>query len=90
MLIYLDTTISKQAKLQLKDGNIVIAEIEGEDALVLVEKLLKEAGVNINQIKEIKINEGPGSYTGLKVAAAIANTFNWVQGKEGLINPKYS
>lgn len=89
MTIYIDTTISKVAKIELRDGPKVFDQIEGQDALVLIDKLLKRNNLSINKIEKVGINEGPGSFTGLRVAAAIANTFNWIQGDKEIINPTY-
>lgn len=40
--------------------------------LVLIEKLLAEAGASLNKMDAIAFGVGPGSFTGLRIAAAVA------------------
>ncbi len=47
--------------------------LKAQAVLPLVDKLLKKYNLNIKNIDKIEVNTGPGSYTGLKVGAAIAN-----------------
>ena len=61
-------------------------------------KIIKKAGTSINRINEIKVNLGPGSFTGLRVGVAVANALGWalkipVNGKRitkgEVVIPKY-
>lgn len=45
-----------------------------EKLMPLIEELMKELGLKINDIDVIAISEGPGSYTGLRIGAAIAKS----------------
>ena len=67
--------------------------------LPLVDALLKENNLAITDVQSISVNPGPGSFTGLRVGIAIANTLSYmlhipVNGKkfEGglLVVPSYS
>ena len=40
--------------------------------------MLQKNNLEINQITEIKINKGPGSFTGLRVGVAIANSLGFL------------
>ncbi len=40
--------------------------------LILIEKLLAEIGIRLNQISAVSFGEGPGSFTGLRIAAGVA------------------
>ena len=40
--------------------------------LVLINQLLAEAGIGLNQIDGMAFGEGPGSFTGLRIAAGVA------------------
>ena len=42
--------------------------------LPLIDSLIKESGLTLDDISEIKVHSGPGSYTGLRVGVAVANT----------------
>ena len=45
--------------------------------LPLIDEILKKHSLNLKDISEIKINPGPGSFTGLRVGMAIANTLSF-------------
>lgn len=67
-----------------------------ESILLLIEKVCNESGVSIHTIDEINVQEGPGSYTGLKVGASVANALGFsldkkINGKKlgEFVNPKY-
>lgn len=44
--------------------------------LPMIERLLKNHKMNLNNLSEIKVNTGPGSYTGLRVGLSIANSLS--------------
>lgn len=46
--------------------------------LPLIEEILKKEKITFQDIKEIEFNIGPGSYTGLKVGAAVANSLGFL------------
>ena len=45
--------------------------------LPMIDEILKKHKLEIRDISEIKINIGPGSYTGLRVGLAISNTLSF-------------
>ncbi len=53
-----------------------------ESILILVEKVCKEANIDTSQIDELYVEEGPGSYTGLKVGVSVANALSFALGKK--------
>ncbi|MBI5452216.1 tRNA (adenosine(37)-N6)-threonylcarbamoyltransferase complex dimerization subunit type 1 TsaB [Candidatus Gottesmanbacteria bacterium] len=63
--------------------------------LPMIDKLLKKNKLSIADISEIKVNVGPGSFTGLRVGAVVANALGNllhipVNGKIGnIIEPNY-
>lgn len=60
-----------------------------------IEKILKRFKLSIFDLTEIKVNIGPGSFTGLRVGIAVANTLGWLLGikvngkKEKPVEPIY-
>lgn len=67
-----------------------------ESILILIEKVCTDAGILIHDIDEINVEEGPGSYTGLKVGASVPNALGFSLGKkingkklEELVTPTY-
>ena len=67
-----------------------------ESILNLIDQVIKEAKITIDDVDEINVEEGPGSYTGLKVGVSVANALSFalqkkVNGHEpgAIIEPKY-
>ena len=81
--LYIDTSDQIKVKVILYfESEIVSEKIEirrhsSQNLLRLIVELLKEKNISINQLSEIEINIGPGSYTGLRVGAAVANAIAW-------------
>ncbi len=68
--------------------------MKAQMVLPLIETLLNEHHVNQSDITEIQVNEGPGSFTGLRVGIAIANMLGTllkipINGTEPPILPTY-
>jgi tRNA threonylcarbamoyladenosine biosynthesis protein TsaB len=42
--------------------------------LPMIEEMLKEKKIKLQDITEIKVNPGPGSFTGIRIGLTIANT----------------
>lgn len=83
-VLSIDTSDSKKISVSLEINgkkNEAYSEainLKSEAALPLIDKLLKENELSINEIEEVKVNTGPGSYTGLRVGAAIANMLGFL------------
>lgn len=81
--LYIDTRDNKNIIVCLETNNKTFeqkseASIEkAQTALPLIEKVLKEAGLKIRDISEIKVETGPGSFTGLRVGISIANALSF-------------
>lgn len=62
--------------------------------LPLIEKLLGAHKLKLSDITAIEVAAGPGSFTGLRVGATVANTLGYllhvpVNGKKALVIPTY-
>ena len=77
----IDTSDNKELKIGLDDDNFVFKQTEvslkAENTLEKIDSILKEKKLSICDISEIKINRGPGSFTGLKVGVAIGNALSF-------------
>ena len=82
MKLYLDTSVAKQARVDLNDGKKVIDSVTSDSPLKSIAKILKKNNLKLNDIEEFDYNHGPGSFTGLRVGAAVINTLNWTMNKK--------
>lgn len=98
--LIINTTDNKRTtiKLQVEKEIDTIAEENiprSQNALVLIDKLLKKNNMKLSDIEEVEVNSGPGSFTGTRVGVAIANALGFgldvkVNGKKGKnVEPKY-
>lgn len=99
-ILYLDTSDNKKTLVRLEtEGKKIelVRETESwvsQDLLPMINEILSEQNLSPADLKEIKINTGPGSFTGLRVGAAVANILGWyldipVNGRKGRIFPVY-
>ncbi|HSX58199.1 MAG TPA: hypothetical protein VLE47_02945 [Candidatus Saccharimonadales bacterium] len=86
----LDTTLAKVAKVSLTSEEKTLVEVTGTSPLPAIEEALKKAGLKLAEIDQFDSLPGPGSYTGVRIGAAVANTLNFALGKKfELIEPIY-
>ncbi len=100
MILYIDSSNGEKVVIKLNDQEIVSSALRDKSQLVLklIVDSLNKKGLTLADIKKININRGPGSYTGLRVGLAVANTLGWaldvkVNGKnikkDGPVLPQY-
>jgi tRNA threonylcarbamoyladenosine biosynthesis protein TsaB len=100
MKLYVDTSNNKKTIVSLDDDRVEQATgiDKSQQVLSLINQTILKKGINLEDITEIEFNRGPGSFTGLKVGAAVANTLGWVLGipvngknleREGPVEPIY-
>jgi len=99
--LYFDTSSRDRILVKLYKNKKIIAEKSGNRLLTsqillpLIESCCRKNGITLQNISKVEYNPGPGSYTGLKVAAAVANCLGWylkipVNGKKNkIILPKF-
>ncbi len=80
--LYIDTRDNKKIIITVtKNGQEFTVESTPENSkadvvLKLIEKACQSAGITLQEIQSIYCEKGPGSFTGLRVGFAIANTLS--------------
>lgn len=81
--LFIDTHFSKVTIIIYKDYK-VISKIEEESnqshsviTMPLIESILNNNSIDINEIKEIVVVNGPGSFTGVRIGVTIAKTISY-------------
>ena len=83
-IIYIDTTNNKEMSVGLKTDTHedirkkTLDTRKAQVVLPLVEELLQEHKLELKDITGIEVNPGPGSFTGVRVGLAIANTLGYL------------
>lgn len=100
MILCIDTKDQKKVTVELRENGKVVKSLSGENEygseilLPLIIKLIQPRGLDI--ITGIEVEEGPGSYTGLRVGASVAQALGFalsisVNGKRDLpVKLKYT
>ena len=97
MRLYLDSTDNKKVIIRL-DAEEFINEYDSpreQDVLFFLNGLLEKKNLSLDDLSEIEVNPGPGSFTGSRVGVAIANALAFalkikVNGQEPPILPVYA
>ncbi|OGH15089.1 MAG: hypothetical protein A2860_00155 [Candidatus Levybacteria bacterium RIFCSPHIGHO2_01_FULL_37_33] len=101
-ILVIDTLDSKNIRVGIKINgkskyiSFKAKVLKAQAVLPLIDKVLKVNNLKLKDINEIRINTGPGSFTGLRVGISIANTLGFflkipINGKKvgELVEPKY-
>src|SRR3989344_4546375 len=82
MKLYIDTSDRDKiiVRIDEKKFETVAREEKSQKLLPFIEEMLLKEGISIDKIKEIEVNTGPGSFTGLRVGVSVANTLGWSLG----------
>lgn len=81
--LILDTSDNKEITVGLKINNKKYIQtkkiISNKTQIILptINKILKKYSLKPEDLSEIQVNAGPGSFTGLRVGLAIANTLSF-------------
>ncbi len=83
MVLWINTAERKKIEVSLKKrGKVINSKFAQNDfgsqvLLNLITEILKEKGLEFKDLKGIEVEKGPGSYTGLKVGASVANALGF-------------
>jgi len=84
IILMLDTADNKKITIGLiingqKDIQVKkIVSNKTQIILPMIDKILKRHSLKLKDLSEIRINAGPGSFTGLRIGLAIANTLSFI------------
>src|SRR5437868_6799212 len=101
MKLYINTKDKDTIHVALKSGGKVMDSLTDHNKygsqvlLPLIEKILKKNKLQFKDLKEIEVETGPGSFTGLRVGVAVANALGFglkipVNGKKTELVLEYS
>jgi len=82
MELFIDTSETEKVIVELDKTRIVRRKTKkgSQQLLSIIANLLEKKGKDIRDLKKIKINVGPGSFTGLRVGVSVANALSWSLG----------
>lgn len=81
--LYIDTRDNKKIVVRLETQKRIFEELSvaskkrAQVTLPLIEKILKKAELRIQDVDEINVEKGSGSFTGLRVGISIANALSF-------------
>jgi len=84
IILMIDTADNEKNTVGLKIENKKFIQTENitvnreQIILSMIDQILKKHNIEPKDLSAIEINVGPGSYTGLRVGLAIANTLSFV------------
>lgn len=70
--VAIDTTGKRFEKISRAQGT------NAQMVLPMIEELLREHNLKLEDVVSIRVNTGPGSFTGLRVGLSVANTLSWL------------
>ncbi len=83
MILHINTADRKKIEVSLKKDSKVIDLKSAENdfgsqvLLNLIVQILKDNGLESSELTSVEVEKGPGSYTGLKVGASVANALGF-------------
>lgn len=83
-ILSIDTSDNKTIKISLISNGqeeLIISDsknLKSQACLLLIEEVLKRKNLKLKDLTSIHVNKGPGSFTGLRIGIAIANTLSFL------------
>lgn len=80
MTLCIDATDANGPEVALLNNGVELERLCGlagmrqaQQVLPLIDEVLSKTGFSLDNVSEIKVNTGPGSFTGTRVGVALAN-----------------
>ncbi len=99
LILKLNTAVRDQTTVELyspsgKINDNIVRHVKAQECLSMINELLARHNVKLPDLTGIEVNPGPGSFVGVRVGVAIANTLGFflhipVNGKKPPVLPKY-
>jgi tRNA threonylcarbamoyladenosine biosynthesis protein TsaB len=82
MKLYIDTSSSEKVIVGLGKERFEAKarEEKSQKLLPFIDELIRKKRKKIKDVKEIEVNTGPGSFTGLRIGVSVANAIGWILG----------
>lgn len=82
MKLYIDTTIRDKVTIAFdkKRFELTSNDSKSQKLLEFIDETLKSIGAIIDDVTQIEVHTGPGSYTGIRIGVAVAQTLAWTLG----------
>jgi len=97
MKLYLDSTDSLRTVIKIEDKEYinVVSSPRDQNVFGFLQSCLEKSSINPQEITEIEVNRGPGSFTGTRIGVTIANALGFalkvpVNGSLDPVEPIYS
>jgi len=82
MKLFIDTSNADKITVGLDDKRFetTARQEKSQKLLPFIDELLKKQAKKLEDITEIEVATGPGSFTGLRVGVSVANALGWALG----------
>lgn len=83
-ILYIDTSSNQEIKVGLRIGQKKfemrrrIGKEKAQAVLPLIDKLLQKHNLELADLTNIEVNQGPGSFTGLRVGISVVNALGFI------------
>lgn len=81
MKLFIDTSNRENTVVEIDGERTESGEgNKSQRLLSLIKEAMDKKQIEFSDLSEIEVNTGPGSFTGLKVGVAVAQTLGWALG----------